>query len=145
MTLLRNGLTGLALLFSANGALAIVPERPPWTQANQPPSPSTAWKPVKLCNGISKHTRTICCGAHPPGWCGKPQDAVAVAAAHLSDTTVSDGKGIPSPLRTSDDILFILRDPMFYLCMLTVITVIYLSAQAATGRDREMDGDPRLP
>jgi len=35
--------------------------------------------------------------------------------------------------------MFILSDPMFYICMMTVVTVIYLSALAASGRDNIVD------
>jgi hypothetical protein len=31
--------------------------------------------------------------------------------------------------------MFILNDPMFYICMLTCVTVIYLTALAGSGRD----------
>jgi hypothetical protein len=31
--------------------------------------------------------------------------------------------------------MFILSDPMFYICMLTSVTVIYLTALAGSGRD----------
>jgi hypothetical protein len=31
--------------------------------------------------------------------------------------------------------MFILSDPMFYVCMMTSVTVIYLSALAGSGRD----------
>ena len=31
--------------------------------------------------------------------------------------------------------LFLLRDPLFYVCMITSITVIYLTALAGSGRD----------
>jgi hypothetical protein len=31
--------------------------------------------------------------------------------------------------------MFLLQDPMFYVCMMTSITVIYLTALAGSGRD----------
>jgi hypothetical protein len=31
--------------------------------------------------------------------------------------------------------MFILSDPMFYICMLTSVTVVYLTALAGSGRD----------
>jgi len=31
--------------------------------------------------------------------------------------------------------MFILSDPMFYICMITCVTVIYLTALAGSGRD----------
>jgi hypothetical protein len=33
--------------------------------------------------------------------------------------------------------MFILSDPMFYVCMVTSVTVIYLSALAGCGRDND--------
>jgi len=35
--------------------------------------------------------------------------------------------------------MFILRDPMFYICMITSITVIYLAALAGSGRDKGVE------
>jgi hypothetical protein len=32
--------------------------------------------------------------------------------------------------------MFLLRDPMFYLCIMASVTVIYLTALAGSGRDR---------
>jgi hypothetical protein len=32
--------------------------------------------------------------------------------------------------------MFLLRDPMFYICIVTSITVIYLTALAGSGCDR---------
>lgn len=32
--------------------------------------------------------------------------------------------------------MFLLHDPMLYVCMLTSVTVIHLSALAGSGRDR---------
>ena len=34
--------------------------------------------------------------------------------------------------------LFLLQDPMFYVCMVTSVTVIYLTALACSGRDQGM-------
>jgi hypothetical protein len=31
--------------------------------------------------------------------------------------------------------MFLLRDPLFYLCIMTSVTVIYLAALAGSGRD----------
>jgi hypothetical protein len=36
--------------------------------------------------------------------------------------------------------MFILSDPMFYICMLTSVTVIYLTALAGSGRDVGTNG-----
>jgi hypothetical protein len=33
--------------------------------------------------------------------------------------------------------MYLLTDPMFYVCMLTNFTVIYLTALAASGRDTD--------
>jgi hypothetical protein len=35
--------------------------------------------------------------------------------------------------------MFILRDPMFYICMITSVTVIYLTALAGSGRDESVE------
>jgi hypothetical protein len=35
--------------------------------------------------------------------------------------------------------MFILSDPMFYICMLTSVTVIYLAALAGSGRDKSIE------
>jgi hypothetical protein len=35
--------------------------------------------------------------------------------------------------------MFILRDPMFYICMITSVTVIYLTALAGSGRDTSVE------
>jgi hypothetical protein len=35
--------------------------------------------------------------------------------------------------------MFILRDPMFYICMITSVTVIYLTALAGSGRDTHVE------
>src|SRR5262249_31862901 len=85
------------------------------------------WMRVHLCNGISKHTRTICCGTNPPAWCGRPRDA---SASNTADQNVASEK-------TTNDITFLFRDPMFYVCMVTSITVIYLVALAGSGRDQQ--------
>jgi hypothetical protein len=37
--------------------------------------------------------------------------------------------------------LILLRDPMFYVCMLTSVTVIYLVALAGSGRDHGTEGE----
>jgi hypothetical protein len=37
----------------------------------------------------------------------------------------------------------ILRDPMFYVCMITSVTVIYLTALAGSGRDASVEEGPR--
>jgi hypothetical protein len=33
--------------------------------------------------------------------------------------------------------MFLLNDPMFYICMVTSITAIYLTALAGSGRDND--------
>ena len=35
--------------------------------------------------------------------------------------------------------MFILSDPMFYICMITSVTVIYLTALAGSGRDKGVE------
>jgi len=35
--------------------------------------------------------------------------------------------------------LLLLRDPMFYVCMITSVTVIYLAAVAGSGRDHGVE------
>jgi hypothetical protein len=39
--------------------------------------------------------------------------------------------------------MFILRDPMFYVCMITSVTVIYLTALAGSGRDTSVEEGQR--
>jgi hypothetical protein len=38
--------------------------------------------------------------------------------------------------------MFLLSDPMFYVCTITSVTVIYLVALAGSGRDRQIDSRP---
>ena len=35
--------------------------------------------------------------------------------------------------------MFILSDPMFYICMMTSVTIIYLSALAGSRRDKKVN------
>jgi hypothetical protein len=37
--------------------------------------------------------------------------------------------------------MFLLQDPLFYVCMLTSVTVIYLVALAGSGRDGGINGE----
>jgi hypothetical protein len=85
---------------------------------------------VRLCNGISKHTRTICCGTHPPAWCGKRPDA-----SDADKITGVVGSAL-DPSQPQSQFTAILRDPMLYLCMITCVTIIFLAALAASGRDK---------
>jgi hypothetical protein len=39
--------------------------------------------------------------------------------------------------------MFLLRDPLFYVCMMTSVTIIYLTALAGSARDREINGQAR--
>ena len=126
MPSLRSALTALVLMFSAHGALAMGPvpsgallhadgdRRPP------------AWTAVRMCNGISKATRTICCGTNPPAWCGKRPDKNDIDDALLAEPNT--------------DIMLIVSDPMFYICLITSVTVIYLAALAGSGRDNDLPG-----
>jgi hypothetical protein len=38
-------------------------------------------------------------------------------------------------------LLFLLENPMFYICMATSVTVIYLTALAGSGRDNKDSDD----
>jgi len=130
MTLLRLALTASALSFSVQGAFAM--EAPSGALVGREHSRAPAWMTARLCNGISKHTRTICCGANPPAWCGKRPE---------SDIPQHDADGarrgalVPLTQRSGDQLMLILRDPMFYVCIMTSITIIYLTALAGSGRD----------
>jgi hypothetical protein len=89
---------------------------------------------ARLCNGISKHTRTICCGTNPPAWCGKrPQENYETNV----DAGATNDHELARPYQ--DDFGSPLRDPMFYVCMFVSVTVIYLTALAGSGRDSGVD------
>jgi hypothetical protein len=132
MKLLRRMLTALALIFSAHSAFAMElvssgalfarehSRAPPWTTA-------------RLCSGISKHTRTICCGTNPPAWCGKRLES------DILPHETYDAFRHEATQRSGDQLMLILRDPMFYVCMMTSITVIYLTALAGSGRDNGVE------
>jgi hypothetical protein len=131
---MRLALAALVVAFSAHGALAwygaSVGQTYPGASTDNHASVHAR---AHLCNGISKHTRTICCGANPPAWCGKrPKDIVDADAtndrdlARLYQASLND---FGSPL----------RDPMFYVCMFVSVTVIYLTALAGSGRDKGVD------
>jgi len=121
VTSVRNALIAFVLIFAAHGATAM-PLPAAARLGASVESRSPGWLPVRLCNGISKHTRTICCGTNPPAWCGMQPEAQEVGAGKY------DG-GLTS----------ILGDPMFYACLFTCVTVIYLVALAGSGRDRRAE------
>jgi len=131
---MRLVLAALVVALSAHGALA-------WYGASVGQSYASAstddHAPVqaraRLCNGVSKHTRTICCGANPPAWCGKrPKDIV--------DADTTNDRDLARLYQASpNDFGSPLRDPMFYVCMLVSVTVIYLTALAGSGRDKGVD------
>ena len=128
----RIALTAFILFCSASGAVAIGPA-PLVAQirviADARPQMLT---PVRLCNGISKHTRTICCGTHPPLWCGKRPDA---SDGVFTGGTVDRLVHGPANDLSVNELMSILRDPMLYLCMLTCVSIIFLAALAGSGRD----------
>jgi hypothetical protein len=134
MRSVRNALIAIALTCSAHGATAMPVPSAAHFGANQRLS---VWMPVRLCNGISKHTRTLCCGTTPPAWCGERP------AASEADVRGGYRDGAPDRLvgRSDGGVMFILGDPMFYACMITCITVIYLMALAGSGRDHGVE-DP---
>ena len=131
---MRLALAALVVALSAHGALA-------WYGASVGQSYASASTDdhasvharAHLCNGISKHTRTICCGANPPAWCGKrPKDIV--------DADTTNDRDLARLYQASpNDFGSPLRDPMFYVCMLVSVTVIYLTALAGSGRDKGVD------
>ena len=127
MTSARNALVAFVLICSAHDASAmLLPSAARFDVSADPLSSMRA--PVRLCNGISKHTRTLCCGMRPPVWCGKqpaPGDADAGSAG-------INGK-------SDNSVMFILRDPMFYACMIACVTVICLVALAGSGRDHGVE------
>jgi hypothetical protein len=124
-------LAALFLAVSTHGALALDGPLVARSCASADDHPSV-WARVNLCNGISKHTRTICCGTNPPAWCGKRQEGSVGAGANdraLTTSFESSANAFASPL----------RDPMFYVCILASVTVIYLTALAGSGRDNGVD------
>jgi hypothetical protein len=40
--------------------------------------------------------------------------------------------------------MFPLNDPMFYVCMITSVTVIYLAALAGSGRDDNLETNEKI-
>jgi hypothetical protein len=124
------------LVLSAHAALALEPALSQIQHYGDAGPRDAPWMRVHLCNGISKHTRTICCGTNPPAWCGRPDDASASNTAE--DDAAPRGELVPvGGEKTTNDVMFLFRDPMFYVCMVTSVTVIYLVALAGSGRDRQ--------
>ena len=143
MTLLWRALTAVALIFSANGAAFAPALVPSGAFLAHEHSRVPSWTTTRLCNGISKHTRTVCCGSNPPPWCGKrPEgDIVPHEANHETDNSVRYLSVAPLTRRSGDQIMTIVRDPMLYVCVMTSITVIYLTALAGSGRDNGTEED----
>jgi hypothetical protein len=125
-------LSTFVLVLSAHAALALGPASSPTQLYEAAGLRAVPWMRIHLCNGISKHTRTICCGTNPPAWCGKSRE---VNESSAEDAAASEAL-VPSGEKTTNDVTFIFRDPMFYVCMLVSVTVIYLVALAGSGRDR---------
>jgi hypothetical protein len=136
MKLPRRTLTGLALIFSAHSAFAMELVSSGALFAREH-SRASAWTTARLCNGISKHTRTICCGTNPPAWCGKQPESDILP--HETDDAFGHEAVVPRKQRSGDQRMLILRDPVFYACMITSITVIYLTALAGSGRDNGVE------
>src|SRR5580704_3485780 len=111
MPTVRSAVTALVLIFSAHGALAMGPVQSDVQFHAQVERRSPVWLTVRLCNGISKATRTICCGTSPPAWCGKRPDG------NVGDALVAG----PA---SGDE--------------LTSITIIYLVALAGSGRENSV-------
>jgi hypothetical protein len=141
MTLLRRALTVFALIFSAHGAafaMELVPSDAFFAHEYlRVPSLTTA----RLCNEISKHPHIICCGTNPPAWCEKRPDGDIVPheADRETDNTVRQQSVAPLTRRSGDQFMMIVRDPMLYVCVVTSITVIYLTALAGSGRDNDAE------
>jgi hypothetical protein len=129
MTSVRSALMALVVIFAAQGALAMGPVQSGTQFATHAQRRATAWMTVRLCNGISKATRTICCGTSPPAWCGK----------RVNSTDIGDVFNA-GPGRGDGDVMSIVSDPMFYICMIISITIIYLAALAGSGRDNGVEG-----
>jgi hypothetical protein len=121
-----SAVTALVLIFSAHGALAMGPVQSDTQFHAQVERRSPVWSTVRLCNGISKATRTICCGTNPPAWCGKRPDSSNVGDALVAGPA------------SGDELKAIVGDPMFYVCMITSITIIYLVALAGSGRENSV-------
>jgi len=137
MTLLRRALTVFALFFPAHGAAFAIEPVPSGAFFAHEDLRMPLWTIARLCTGITKHTRTICCGTNPPDWCGmRPEgDVVPQEAGHETDNPVRHPSVPPSTRRSGDQFMMIVRDPMLYVCVMTSITVIYLTALAGSGRD----------
>jgi hypothetical protein len=137
MTLLRRVLTVFALFFSVHGAAFAMELLPSSAIFAREDLRVPSWTIARLCSGITKHSRTICCGTNPPAWCGmRPEsDIVPHEAGHETDNTVRHQSVPPLTRRSGDQFMMIVRDPMLYVCVMTSITVIYLTALAGSGRD----------
>jgi hypothetical protein len=120
----RLALSAFILIVSTYGAIATGPAPSAGQSYVNAGRDLPALTPVRLCNGISKHTRTICCGTNPPAWCGKRPEPIA------RDLLLE---------RSLNDFLSLLRDPILYLCLVTCVTVIYLAATAASARDTDVE------
>jgi hypothetical protein len=96
-----------------------------------------------LCNGMSEHTRTVCCGTNS---CGKrlQRDIVPHEADHETDDSVRDQSVAPLTRRSGDQFIMIVQDPMLYICVMISITVICLTALAGSGRDNGVEEGRRL-
>jgi hypothetical protein len=137
MTLLWRALTVFVWIFSAHGAASAMEPVPSGELSEREYSRMPSWTIARPCNGMSEHTRTICCGTNPAGGCGKrlQGDIVPHEADHETDNSVRHQSVAPLTRRSGDQFLMIVRDPMLYICVMTSITVIYLAALAGSGRD----------
>jgi hypothetical protein len=133
MTSVGSALIAIALICSAHGANAMPIPSPAHFGVSA--DASFMLVPVPLCNGISKHTRTICCGTRPPAWCGKPQGATEVNANSIH----KDAPLGPITGKSDSGVMFILGDPMLYVCLIACVTIIYLVALAGSGRDQGVE------
>jgi hypothetical protein len=132
MPLVRSVLTALVVIFWAHDAFAMAPVQSDTQFYAGAERRSPAWTTANLCNGISKATRTICCGTSPPAWCGKRPDRTAIGDAFRH------GLVVPLLATSASAVRQFVSDPMFYVCMMTAITIIYLAALAASGRDDDI-------
>ena len=129
MRSMRSALTALVLIFGAHAAFAMGALRSDTQFYADAERRSPASTSANLCNGISKATRTICCGTRPPAWCGKRPERTEIGNAF------KNGMFVPLLQTSARATVQFVSDPMFYVCMMTSITIIYLAALAASGRD----------
>jgi hypothetical protein len=136
MTLFWHALTAFGLLFYAHCAAFGIELVPSDALFAREYSRVPSWTTTRLCSGIGKHTRTTCCGTNPPTWVGTGPKVTSCRMKPTMKLTIPFGTS--RSLRLRGDRVMV-RDPMLYLCVMTSITVICLTALAGSGRDNGVE------